>query len=151
MKFCILASLAHLAAVGLAANLEEVQFLTALVSDYDDNKKEYVDFIRTAASYPQDLVRLATQVITYTDDSYTTLLDDGNIDVSGLMSFASELPWYTRIEAEAGGSGSASAATSGSGSSSTSSGSSSTSLGSGAGKFLAPVGAVLGGAAILLL
>lgn len=152
MKFCILASIAHLAALGVAANSEEVEFLTALVSDYDDHRKQYVDYIRTATSYPQDLVRLATQVITYTDDSYTTLLDDDDINVTELMSYASQLPWYTRIEAHVDGSGSSGASgSSGSTTSASGGSSSSTSSQDSAGKYIAPVGALLGGAALLLL
>lgn len=156
MKFSTLASLAAVSAVGLAADESEVNFLTALVSDYNDNKKEYVDFIRTATDVPAGLTSLAVAVATYTDDSYTTLLDNSAINVESLMSFATELPWYTRLEAEveAGEDGSAASAASGSsGSSATSTltkSSSSSSL-AGAATFFAPAGALLGTLALVLM
>ena len=54
--------------------------------------------------------------MTYTDDSYTTLLNDDSLNVSNLEAYATSLPWYSRIQADAGGKGSASGSASGSGS-----------------------------------
>lgn len=150
MKFSFLACAAHLAALGLAANQDDVDFLTALVSDYDENKKQYVDFIRTANDVPADLIRLATQVVTYTDDLYTTLLDGDDVNVSSLKAFATELPWYSRLAAEAAvgaESGSAESASTTSAAASSSASSSD----SGAAGMLAPAGALLGGIALLML
>lgn len=158
MKLSSVIAGAHLAALGMAADQSEVDFLTALVSDYNDHKTEYFNFIRTATGYPPDLTRLAVEIRTYTDDSYTTLLDDGGLNGDSLMSYATNLPWYSRVAAAAGedsGSGSGSSGSSASsGSSSASSGSSSSSspsLTGGSGKYVAPAGALVGAAAILLL
>ncbi|SGZ58960.1 CIC11C00000003946 [Sungouiella intermedia] len=129
----------------MAAEQSEVNFLTALVSDFNEHKTEYVSFIKTATGYPADLTHLAIEIRTYTDDSYTTLLDGDNINVESLMSYATNLPWYSRVAAAAGISAASGSA------STTSSGSTSTSLGSGANKYIAPAGALLGGAALLLL
>lgn len=100
MKFSSVASLAALSTAVLAADQADVNFLTALVGDYDDNKKEYLKFIQTAKDVPAVLTKLALKVVTYTDDSYTTLLDGTDIDVTSLMSYATELPWYSRLESE---------------------------------------------------
>lgn len=127
----------------------EVQFLTVLVGDYNSNRKDYIDFIRTAASVPPEVTLLALQVATYTDDSYTTMLTNTDLDVATLRSFATRLPWYTRLEKElssAGSSGSSGSSKSSIGSSMSSSKSST----GGVVKF-APHGAILGVLALLLL
>ncbi|KAG7665809.1 TIR3 [[Candida] subhashii] len=90
-----------------AADQAEVNFLTALVDDYQAHKTEYIKFLATATSIPLELATIATQVLTYTDHSYTTLLDNPDLDFGKVESFASELPWYTRLELEADGSASA--------------------------------------------
>lgn len=141
MQFSAVLLTAFAAAVS-AANLQDVAFLTALVSDYDDHKKEYISFFQTARSVPSELTKLAVEVVTYTDDLYTTLLDDSSLDVSSLKNYATNFPWYSRIEAEAGESGSSLSALS------LAAGSSS--AGSGA-NMLAPAGALLGAVGILLL
>lgn len=142
MKFSSVASVVALAASGAkaAANSEEVDFLTKLVSDYDDNKKQYLNFAKTATDMPKDLTKLALAVNTYKDDSYTTLLEDSDIDVSSLMNYASELPWYSRLEKGASASGSGSSGSSGS-----------TSAGGAGSALVAPVGAALGAVALALM
>lgn len=90
------------AAAAHAAAASEVAFLTALVGDYNSHKKDYLDFVQTAANVPSALSGLALQVRTYTDDSYTTLLDNSAINVPQLELYATNLPWYTRIQAEVG-------------------------------------------------
>lgn len=150
MKLFTLLSLASFSALGLAADAEEVEFLTAFVSDYDDNKKQYVDYFMTATDIPKGLTKLAKEVITYTDDSYTTLLDSDDIDIDSLMSFAEELPWYSRLNLDAAAaSGSGSASTSGS-SGSTSSSKTTSSADAGV-SLLAPGGAILGALCLMLL
>ncbi|EEQ41440.1 hypothetical protein EJF18_70025 [Clavispora lusitaniae] len=131
-----------------AADSSEVQFLTAFVGDFQSNKKDYLGFIKTAENVPPQLTSLAIKVATYKDDSYTTLLDNSQVNVPQLMSFATELPWYSRIEAEAGISAKGSSTKDHSSSSASSS--SSSSKGAGA-SMIAPAGAVLGAAALLLL
>ncbi|CAH2353552.1 temperature shock-inducible protein 1 [[Candida] railenensis] len=103
----------------------EIEFLTVLVNDLKSNQASYLGYVATATDIPSGVTALALEVQTYTDDSYTTLLDSGNIDVAAIESFAAGLPWYTRLEAQltgaasgsASGSGSASASGSASGSS----------------------------------
>lgn len=103
MKFSsVLTACAFAVSSAQAAASSDVQFLTALVSDYDNNKKQYFSFIRTAKDVPPDLTSLARDVVTYKDNSYTTLLDDSKINVASLRSFATELPWYSRLAGAAG-------------------------------------------------
>lgn len=102
--------LALTASLALAANEGDVAFLTALVTDFKANPKSYIDFLATA-NPPAELTLLAFQVQTYTDDSYTTLLDDSNVDVGELKSFALKLPWALRLDTGNGGGGDAPAKT----------------------------------------
>ena len=137
MKLSTVASVSSIfVASAHAANSEQVAFLTALVEDFKDHKGDYLK-----------------QVGTYKDDSYTTLLDDSAINVGSLSSFATNLPWYTRIASEVGisdaDSGSKSSKAESSSASKTSSESSSTS--GGAGKMALPVGAIVGAAAVALM
>ncbi|KAI5958935.1 TIR3 [Candida theae] len=125
-----LAPVAALISCAIAADQSDVQFLTALVGDYQDHKTDYIRFFGTANDVPGALSTLATQVLTYTDTSYTTLLDNNQLNIGQLESYASNIPWYTRIEAAAGGSGGNSG---GSGGSSGSGGSGSSSESSGSG------------------
>lgn len=163
MKF--LAGLGLLATVAFvkADDSDDVHFLTQLVNDYKLHTGEYASFIRTAKSIPNQFSSLAVQVATYTDDSYTTLLDKDNMDIDDLEDFASEFPWYTRLDVGGDGSDDEGSA-SGAGSGSTTSGSSSeTSDGSdsdsedsssstdGVRALVAPLGAVLGAVGIALL
>lgn len=163
MKSASIASVLALAVSGAnAADSDQAAFLTNLVSDYDSHKTEYLNFFKTATGYPPELRKLAMDVRTYKDDSYTTILDDSDYNFSSLSAYATNLPWYSRLEGKEGsGSGSGSSSGSGSGSSSSSgsgsssSGSSSSSAGStsgGAGSaVVVPVGAALGAFAIALL
>lgn len=145
MKFSTVASLFTLAVSGVQADKsEEINFLTALVDDYNDHKKEYLNFAKTAKDAPPDLTKLALQVKTYTDDSYTTLINNDDIHVLSLMDFATELPWYSRLDKDA-------PASSGGGSSKSSSKGSLSSSSGGVGSVVAPVGAVLGAAALILM
>ncbi|PSK35826.1 hypothetical protein C7M61_004308 [Candidozyma pseudohaemuli] len=142
MKFASLASVLALAASGVkAANSEDAEFLTKLVSDYDAHKTQYLAFARTASA-PAELTELATKVATYKDDSYTTLLDNTDYDISALKDFATELPWYTRLEASGSG---------GSSESGSSDSSKSTTAGGAGSAMVAPVGAAVGAFVIALL
>lgn len=81
----------------LVASASADDILTRLVLDFKANPKDYLNYINTAtASIPEDLTSLALQVRTYTDDSYTTLLDSKQI--GQVLSFISDLPWHTRLE-----------------------------------------------------
>ncbi|CAK7892065.1 repressed By RIM101 protein 2 [[Candida] anglica] len=120
MQLSNVVSAAALAGVAsAAANAQEVAFFTALVGDYQANKLQYIQYIATANDVPGAVSSLAMQVRTYSadDTSYTTLLNDGNIDIPALESFATNVPWYSRIVSDAGATlGGASATGSGSGS-----------------------------------
>lgn len=113
MKSFTLATLtASLLAVVQAVDQSDIAFVTALVSDYKSNPKEYINFIQTAQDVPAQVTHLAIKAATYTDDSYTTLLE--TMDVSSLEAYASTaLPWYSRIvsAAEQGEESGSSAAT----------------------------------------
>ena len=101
MKLSTVASVSSIfVASAHAANSEQVAFLTALVEDFKDHKGDYLKFYQTASDVPGVLTSLVKQVGTYKDDSYTTLLDDSAINVGSLSSFATNLPWYTRIASE---------------------------------------------------
>lgn len=158
LQLSLLAALC--ASVVKAADSDDVEFLTNLVNDYKSNTAEYASFLRTASSIPGALTSLALQVATYTDDSYTTLLEDDDIDVDSLEDFATELPWYSRIahddSDDSDDESSSSSGSSGSSSSSSSSGSSSAASSSatstdGVNMLVAPAGAFLAAAAVALL
>lgn len=129
---------------------QDIQFLTVLVGDFKSNGRSYVDFIRTAQNVPPELTLLALQIQTYTDNAYTTMLNNPNLNVASLRSFATGLPWYTRIELELNAAGVASTKASGSTSSSKALDSSSSKAGANFVQYT-PHGAVLGIAALLLL
>lgn len=79
----------------------DAAFFTALVGDFKSDSQQYLGFIATGGvAVPAAIMKYAPQFRTYTDDSYTTLLANSDVNVSELRSFASELPWYTRIVAE---------------------------------------------------
>ena len=99
MKASQLISASALAATALAADAAEIEFLTVLVNDLKANEASYLGYVATATGVPAGVTALALEVQTYTDDSYTTLLDAGNIDVAAIEAFAKALPWYSRIEA----------------------------------------------------
>lgn len=87
-----------LSATGVkAADQADVDFLTALVDDYQAHKTQYIQYLATASSIPMELATIATHVLTYTDHSYTTLLDNPDLDIGIVESFASDLPWRTRL------------------------------------------------------
>ncbi|CAH6722653.1 repressed By RIM101 protein 2 [[Candida] jaroonii] len=140
--------LALLSTIALVKS-DDVDFLTGLVNDYKSHTADYLKFIQTADSVPAALTSLAVQVATYTDDSYTTLLADSDINVSSLKAFATELPWYSRIEEDDGSDSDSDSKSDSSSSSSSSSAASSSEADSGVAKL--GVGALLGLAGIALL
>lgn len=86
-----------------AVDSSDVAFFTALVEDLKSNQGQYMSFVMTANSIPPQVTSLAMRIRTYTDDAYTTLLQDTRYDVTSLQDFATELPWYSRIQAQAYG------------------------------------------------
>ncbi|KAK6868812.1 Repressed By RIM101 protein 2, partial [Candida tropicalis] len=101
MKFTTTFSLAALFA-SLVASADvpqsEIDFFTALVGDYQDHKTDYIKYFATAKDIPAELSTIATKVLTYQDDSYTTLLENDSLDVKAIESYVTELPWYTRLQ-----------------------------------------------------
>ncbi|CAH6722409.1 repressed By RIM101 protein 2 [[Candida] jaroonii] len=81
-------------------NSLDVEFLTKFVSDVKDNYNQYAKFIVTTdINIPKQFSSLAREVITYTDDSYTTLLEDPDFDVNEIERFATNFEWYSsRLE-----------------------------------------------------
>ncbi|CUM64400.1 uncharacterized protein PRCAT00002003001 [Priceomyces carsonii] len=141
MKLTILSAI-FLSSGALAADSSDIAFITKLVSDAKAHAKDYLGYVQTASSVPAEFTSLAKEVMTYKDDSYTTLISD--INVNQLESFASKLPWATRLDlggGSSGGSSSESGSESSSGSSaSTSSTASESESSSGAAGSLIPVG-----------
>lgn len=152
MKLSTVASVSSIfVASAHAANSDQVAFLTALVEDFKDHKGDYLKFYQTASDVPGVLTSLVKQVGTYKDDSYTTLLDDSAINVGSLSSFATNLPWYSRIASEVGVSDADSGSKSSQSSSASQTSSESSSTSGGAGKLALPVGAIVGAAAVALM
>ena len=148
MKLHTVLSIVAFAAFGLADAADDAQFLTAFVSDFASNRRQYVNYFMTAKSIPSGLTLLALEVATYTDDSYTTLVEDPALDITSLKSFATGLPWYSRINVQDVDSGSSGGA---SGASTSLSSRSSSSSEAGAMSFVAPGGALMGAVALILL
>lgn len=153
---------ALLAATAKAADASEAAFLTAFVSDFNANKKSYIGFLATAKDVPSVVTQLAKEISTYTDDSYTTLLDQSGLDFNSLQSYATNLPWYSRIQAAADGSaggsdmtdapsGSSAGSSASSSAKSESSTEASSKSSAGAAPFYAPAGVVFGAIAVALL
>jgi hypothetical protein len=138
MKSTQILSASAFVALAFGASLDalQVEFVTALVNDLRSNRGQYLGYVATASNVPSGVTQLALAVATYTDDSYTTLIAEQSLDVGQFQSFATQLPWYSRIEDSltplSGGSGSASA-TATSGSSEASSAASSRASGSSSG------------------
>lgn len=91
-------SIAALLAVAKAENL-----IVALVNDVDSNVLEYQSYAATATnSEITSFYRLYLAAQTYTDDSYTTLLDSA--ELAEISSFVTQLPWYSsRLESNIDG------------------------------------------------
>lgn len=151
MRLSSVLTIAAISTTGIAADSDDASFLTAVVSDFKEHRGDYVGYFLTAKDVPSGLTELAKQIGTYTDDSYTTLLNDDDINITSLRSFATHLTWYSRIQAAAHESGEAdSASASGSASGSGSSTSSSSAGGHGR-AMLIPGGALVGALAVALL
>lgn len=99
----VISASALVAAASAATSYDasEIAFITALVGDLQANKNEYLMYVATALGIPAEVTTVALEVQQYTDTSYTTLLEQQNINVAEFQSFAQALPWYTRIEAAA--------------------------------------------------
>ncbi|CDK24598.1 unnamed protein product [Kuraishia capsulata CBS 1993] len=83
-----------------AVDSSEVAFVTVFYNDLKGNLNEYLSYIQAHTENDNaPLLSLYAQVQTYTDDSYTTVIDD-NI-YKEISTFATALPWYsTRLVSE---------------------------------------------------
>lgn len=98
MKFSTTAAISASAlAATVLADASEVEFVTVLVNDLKANQAEYIGYVATAKNVPAEVTQLALAVLTYTDESYTTLIP--GLNVPQIELFAEGLPWFTRIEA----------------------------------------------------
>ncbi|CCH43473.1 Zonadhesin [Wickerhamomyces ciferrii] len=85
MRFQTLAALS-LASIALA---DKTEIINGVYNDINSHLEEYLKIIDQV---PSDLLQLFKQAQTYTDDSYTTLYD--NVDLNEVSTFATGLDWY---------------------------------------------------------
>ncbi len=102
MKASIL-SIAALASVAMAElDAEQVESLTVLFSDIENNINEYLSYLSSNSdvTFPTNLIGIFKSIATYTDDSYTTILAAlPDSEYEQIQSLETALPWYTsRIE-----------------------------------------------------
>lgn len=82
-------SIATLMAVISAENV-----LVALNSDIKSNVQQYLSYVQeNTQANVAPLLSLYQQAQTYTDESYTTLVNSD--ELASISSFAQELPWYS--------------------------------------------------------
>lgn len=67
--------------------------LNALVADLAGHSSEYLQQVASGNIPPADLLALAQQVKTFTDDSYTTLYPE--VDMGEVSAYVTGLPWYS--------------------------------------------------------
>lgn len=102
MQLSKLAVVAALAASTQAADewTTEIPFITAFVADLKGNINDYLGLIASGSSIPPVLLSLYQEISSYTDDSYTTLIES-DFPITALQGFVTGLPWYeTRLSAE---------------------------------------------------
>lgn len=97
--FCFLVS-ALLFTLARATD-ETLAFVTALLADAEDNRNDYIGLLfNPSVQIPSTLLGIYNEAMTYTDDSYTSLINS-DFPFSELSTFATGLPWYsTRLSAE---------------------------------------------------
>lgn len=83
-------------ATALANN---VDVATVLLADVQSNLDEYISLVGGTIPIPTELIAYYTEIATYTDDSYTTLLSDFPADQ--ISTIVTQLPWYSsRLESK---------------------------------------------------
>lgn len=83
------------AATSKSVKQVDIEFLTKLVSDVRSHFRQYGAFrVTNDDNIPAIFTTLAYQLISYTDDSYTTLLRNADFDITTLEQFATKLGWY---------------------------------------------------------
>lgn len=74
----------------------DAKFLTDLVGDVQNHELQYLQYFITGSLAPQ-ATSLIYRISSYTDDSYTTLIKNSQIQVDSLRSIVSSLPWHERV------------------------------------------------------
>lgn len=84
----------------LMASVSAENLLVALNSDIQQNVNQYLSFVQAnTQANVAPLLSLYQAAQTYTDESYTTLVDSA--ELSSISAFATQLPWFSsRIEPE---------------------------------------------------
>ncbi|KAK5960071.1 putative lipase PWA37_002561 [Arxiozyma heterogenica] len=99
MKFSaasVSAAAALFASVASAMTNEQVQEINAIVDDIKSHQAEYIALeMNPPAGFtlPPALIQLYAQVLTYTDDSYTTLFT--TLDFSAIENTITHFSWYS--------------------------------------------------------
>lgn len=79
-------------------NPSQLDVVTRVVQDAQQRRGKYINFFTTyEGQIPPEVTSFANDVTTYTDDSYTTMFDNGGIRYDVFESVATELPWYRWI------------------------------------------------------
>ena len=95
--------LASSAALAHALSDAQIAELKAIMSDVSNNISEYMalatDGTISLSDLPAGVLSLGLAVASATDDSYTTLYDD--VDMDAVETWLTVLPWYsTRLSSE---------------------------------------------------
>ena len=94
----ILSAIASLAVAETAAQTAELQ---AIISDINSHLSDYLGLETGNSGFqiPSDVLSVYQQVITYSDDAYTTLFSE--LDFDAITKTIVALPWYTtRLSSE---------------------------------------------------
>lgn len=94
MKYFI--ALLSVISTALANNIDVA---TVLLADVESNIEDYISLVGGSIVFPTELIAYYTEIATYTDDSYTTLLSDFPADQ--ISTIITQLPWYSsRLESK---------------------------------------------------
>lgn len=96
MKFSTVAAAATAVSMASAMTDEQVQEINAIVKDINANQAAYIGLeLNPPAGFtmPAELLQLYQKVLTYTDESYTTLLAD--LDYNMITSTITNFEWYS--------------------------------------------------------
>ncbi|CAI5756194.1 unnamed protein product [Candida verbasci] len=75
---------------------QQVELFTKIVSDIKLHPSDYINLFRTGdVAIPINLLGQVGQITTYTDDSYTTMIENSDIR-NNLDNLATQLPWYNQ-------------------------------------------------------
>ncbi|EIF45508.1 tir1p [Brettanomyces bruxellensis AWRI1499] len=118
-------TLLSVAAIVASANAENL--IVAMFNDIHSNLDQYASLASTQSSAIAQFIPLYAEAQTYTDDSYTTLVNSALYE--SISEFVTALPWYSsRIEPELAESGASQTASASGSASSSASGSASGSV-----------------------